>query len=293
MPKKPGSIPVNSMTNTFGSGISIERLSIDDKSSLQEASSKAFDEGNSAHRHDGHSFFLLEEGTVTIEIDFEHYIIIAPSILYVHPDQVHHTTAFDNVTVSSWALDNENLNPEYLALLEDITPAKPLPLTQQMFLVFAEAVSLCIKFSDRKTDRLYHALLKDSCNALVALVISQYLEFVKPADKFSRAEIVTKTFRELLERNYTTAKRPADYAQKLNISTPYLNECVKNVTGHPISYHIQHRVILEAKRLLYHSDRSVKEISAELGFDDYPYFSRLFTKVTGITALAFRRKNLD
>jgi len=50
---------------------------------------------------------------------------------------------------------------------------------------------------------------------------------------------------------------------------------------------------LEAKRLLYHSDQSLKEIAAILGYDDYPYFSRLFTKVAGIAPLNFRHKNRD
>lgn len=54
-----------------------------------------------------------------------------------------------------------------------------------------------------------------------------------------------------LERNYTTTKRPADYAQKLNLSTAYLNECVKNATDHSASHYIQQRTILEAKRVLY------------------------------------------
>ena len=72
----------------------------------------------------------------------------------------------------------------------------------------------------------------------------------------------------LLEKNYSKLKRPGDYAQKLNISAPYLNECIKNATGHSVSQHIQDRIILEAKRLLYHSDKSVKEIATELGFDD-------------------------
>jgi len=195
--------------------------------------------------------------------------------------------------VSSWAIDNENLNPEYLKLLENITPAKPLVLEKETFFIISEAAALCLKLFARKNNKLYHSLLKDSCNALVALVISYYLEQTNPAGKLSRFEIVTKAFRELLKHNYTTAKRPAAYAQKLNISTPYLNECVKNTTGYSVSYHIQQRVILEAKRLLYYSDTSVKEIATVLGYDDYPYFSRLFTKVTGITALAFRNKNRD
>ena len=56
---------------------------------------------------------------------------------------------------------------------------------------------------------------------------------------------------------------------------------------------IKNRIILEAKRLLYHSDKSVKEIATELGYEDYAYFSRLFAKTTGITALAFRNNKHD
>lgn len=119
------------------------------------------------------------------------------------------------------------------------------------------------------------------------------METSKQADTLSRFDLVAKTFKLALEKNFITAKRPADYAQKLNISVHYLNECVKNTTGLPVSYHIQQRVILEAKRLLFHSNKSVKEIAAELGYEDYAYFSRLFNKATGMTALTFRNKNHD
>lgn len=287
MPKKNTSIPVNPMAEEFGEGIAIEKISFD----VEDL--HVMETAKQSHRHDGHSFFLLEKGTIAIEIDFQKYIIKPSSVIYIHPNQVHNTIALESITVSSWAINNENLNPEYLKLLEDLTPAKPLVLQQETFSIICEAVALGLKFSERKNDKLYHSLLKDSCNALVALVISQYLEQSKPTDKLSRLEIVAKTFRELLERNYTNLKRPADYAQKLHLSTSYVNECVKNTTGYSVSYHIQQRIILEAKRLLSHSDKSVKEIATTLGYDDYPYFSRLFTKVTGITALAFRNKNRD
>jgi AraC family transcriptional regulator, transcriptional activator of pobA len=285
MLKKTKSIPVNHFGNEYNTGISIEKISGKDL--------PVFEGLGQAERHDRHTFHLLEKGIITIEIDFQKYKIKSPSVIYMHPNQVHRIIAFKNFTVTSWAINNENLNPEYLKLLEDINPAKPLSLKKETFSIISEAISLCIKFSGRKNDKLHHSLLKDSCNALVALVVSQYLAQSKSTDKFSRFEIVTKAFKGILERNYTTAKCPAHYAQKLNISTPYLNECVKNTTGYSVSYHIQQRVILEAKRLLYHSAKSVKEIAAELGYDDYPYFSRLFAKVTGITALAFRNKNLD
>ncbi|WP_460473244.1 helix-turn-helix domain-containing protein [Emticicia fontis] len=285
MRKKRQYIPVNTMNDDFGTGIIIDRLAFTD---LPD-----FAEWGHAERHDRHSFFLMEKGTVSMEIDFQRYTFKAATVIYMHPNQVHRILAFEDVTVGSWAINNENLNPEYLKLLESIAPAKPLLLNEETVVLISEMITLGIKLSERKNDRLYHASMKDSCNALVTLIISQYLEQTKSTDKLTRFEIVTKAFRQLLERNYSQLKRPADYAQQLNISTPYLNECIKETTGHSVSYHIQQRIILEAKRLLYHSDKSVKEIAADLGFDDYPYFSRLFTKATGMSALAFRNKNLD
>jgi AraC-like DNA-binding protein/mannose-6-phosphate isomerase-like protein (cupin superfamily) len=290
VPKKIKNIPVNIMAEHFDAGIAIERLSI---SPSEEAILNASDEAKQSHREDRHSFFLLERGIVTIEIDFQKFEVKPSSVVYMHPDQVHRILKLENVTVSVWAISNESLNSEYLQLLESLTPAKPLVLEQETFSTISEAVLLCIKFSKRKNDKLYHSLLKDSCNALVALVTSQYLAFAKSTDKLSRFKLIADSFKSLLESNFISVKSPAAYAQKLNISTPYLNECVKNATGYSVSYHIQQRIILEAKRLLYHSNKSVKEISSELGYDDYPYFSKLFTKATGMTPLTFRNKNLE
>ncbi|MCX6217537.1 AraC family transcriptional regulator [Spirosoma sp.] len=293
MQNKARPIPVVSMVDEFGAGIAIEKTYLPDLPIVDKATLTSFDEAYQAHRHEGHSFFLLETGTITIEIDFQTLVIRSPTVIYVHPDQVHRTLAAENVTVSALTISNENLNPVYLKLLDDITPAKPLVLANETLFIISDSVSLCTKLSERENDKLYHSMLKDSCNALVAFVISQYLEQAESAGKLSRVETITKDFRKLLERHYATLKRPTEYAQTLHLSTPYLNECVKNTTGHSVSHHIHQRIILEAKRLLYHSDKSVKEIASDLGYDDYPYFSRLFTKLTQMTPLTFRNKNRD
>lgn len=281
MRKNSKAIPLNTMTDKFGAGIAIGKASIKDL--------RTFEEAAHSHRDDYHIIFLQEKGTTPIEIDFQKHEIKPSSVLYIHPGQVHRMTAFENVTLSFLAISNENLHPDYLRLLEDITPAIPLLLPEETFFIISETVSLCIRLSERNHEKLYHSVLKDSSNALVGLVTAQYLSDSKPADNLSsRPDLLTKAFRSALDRDYATIKSPALYAEALNISTNYLNECVKSTTGYSASYHIQQRVILEAKRLLYHSEQSVKEIASELGFDDYPYFSRLFTKVAGMTALTFR-----
>jgi len=246
-----------------------------------------------SHRDGGHTFILQEKGTTHIEIDFQKYKIEAPAVMYMHPNQVHRVIGFNKATISSWIITSEKLHPEFLQLLEDLTPVTPLSLTKETQTLLSETASLCIRFSERKQEKLYHQVLKESCNTLVALVASQYVAQNKPAQNFSRFEVITKAFKALLERDFTTVKSPVHYAKSLNISTPYLNECVKTTTGYAVSWHIQQRIVLEAKRLLYHSHRSVKEIAGDLGYEDHSYFVRLFVKVSGITPLAFRGKNHD
>ncbi|MBF4465815.1 helix-turn-helix transcriptional regulator [Flavobacterium sp. LC2016-12] len=284
MPKKPKNIPIIAKSES-GEGIFISTMLVED--------TDQFEDVKHSHRDDYHLFSLQLKGTTSFEIDFQKYTIESPSIFYIHPNQVHRVVSFENVSFSSLAITNASLSQENLKLLEEITPVKPLLLSPEKLSMVSEVVTLCLRFSERKEEKLYHSLLKDSCNVLVSLIASYYLEETHSADKFSRFETITKSFKVLLEHNFVAVKKPTEYAQLLNISTPYLNECIKNTTGYSVTHHIQQRIILEAKRLLYHSDNSVKEIAGELGYDDYPYFSRLFTKVAGISPLAFRNKNFE
>ncbi|MDR6846105.1 helix-turn-helix domain-containing protein [Flavobacterium granuli] len=283
--KKKKTIPVNSFNDKYREGIIIARASLNGLPNSKEI--------EQSHRDEGHLFILQEKGTTYIEIDFQKHKIKAPALIYIHPNQVHRLINFENATVGTWMITSENLHQEYITLLEDLTPVKFLSLKKEPLSIISEMLSLCITLSERKDEKLYYSILKESCNTLVTLVISQYLSLSKSTDQISRFTVITKAFKLSLEQNYIEIKSPAEYAKNLNISTAYLNECVKTTTGHPVSYHIQQRVILESQRLLYHSDKSIKEIASELGYDDYSYFTRLFTKVTGMTPLAFRNKNLD
>jgi len=66
---------------------------------------------------------------------------------------------------------------------------------------------------------------------------------------------------------------------------------VKDITGFAVSYWIRQEVIMEAKRLLYYTHFTVKEIAINLGYSDTAYFIRLFRKTTGEPPLRFREKS--
>ena len=285
MSGKSTSIPIKPLAKEFDKGIAVGKYPIVDLRLSEEA--------EYSHRHDYHFFILQEKGVFHLEIDFEKHQVKKPSVIYIAPNQVHRVIKGENVELCLLAINNENMHPEYLKLLQEISPTKPLPLDSKQLSLISQTFLLCINLFEEMGSKLYQSSLKDSCNTLISLFLAQYLERSKQADTLSRFDFVTRAFKLALEQHFVKDKQPAGYAQKLNISVSYLNECVKNTTGFPVSYHIQQRVILEAKRLLFYSSKSVKEIAAELGYEDYAYFSRLFNKATGMTALTFRNKNRD
>jgi AraC-like DNA-binding protein len=80
-------------------------------------------------------------------------------------------------------------------------------------------------------------------------------------------------------------------AQKHHVSYSYFRKMFKKYTGvSPGQYHLQLR-IMRAKELLISTDKSIKEISYELGFQSIFYFSNMFKKKEGTTPSHFRKKN--
>lgn len=81
-------------------------------------------------------------------------------------------------------------------------------------------------------------------------------------------------------------------AGQLNISVRYLSDLLKQETGKTAMELIHIHLINEAKNLLTVADQSVAEIAYNLGFENPPYFSRLFKKEVGISPVAFKRQVL-
>lgn len=100
--------------------------------------------------------------------------------------------------------------------------------------------------------------------------------------------VLLKRYLDRIEENYTEQHEVSAYADMLNISAGHLSEVVKEQSGKPAIAHIHERLILETKRLLFHTDRSVKEIAFKLGFEDASYFNRFFKRIAGDTPLAYR-----
>ena len=97
-----------------------------------------------------------------------------------------------------------------------------------------------------------------------------------------------RRFMQFVQQDFLTERQVGQYADRLAVSSDHLNELVKKRLGRTASSVIQDRLLLEAKRLLLHSELSVKEVGYALNMKDPAYFTRWFGKVEGTTPVAFR-----
>ena len=109
--------------------------------------------------------------------------------------------------------------------------------------------------------------------------------------ELSRKKLITSRFKQLVEKNFMTVRRVSDYAESLFISPNYLNDTVREITGHSASTFIHDRIILEAKALLVQTELTINQIAHQLQYNDTSYFCRFFRAQTGVSPQVFREGN--
>lgn len=249
-----------------------------------------------AHRDDHYMFFLMLEGEGSTIVDFEEKKVTANQLYYMLPEQIHYRIK-TNGQAKGWfiAADPALMDPACRDAFESWAGfQRPVDLTAQEIDDYNQLLSLAHR---KMTDGLPGGASLSVLYSLLRAFFEMAAETVRASGEFeadnSRPVEISLKFKKLLRENVRKHKSPADYAAMLHISEPYLNECLKKTTGSSVSFWIKYRIIIEAKRLLYFSSFNVKQIANDLGFDNHSYFSRLFCKETGMTALTFRKKFKD
>jgi len=95
-------------------------------------------------------------------------------------------------------------------------------------------------------------------------------------------------FKNKLEENFSCSRSVQYYAEQLNITSKKLNQITNDFWGRPTKQIIEERVLLETKRLLVHTDMTVKEIGTSLGFNDPTNFNKFFKRYIKSTPTEYR-----
>ncbi|SEW49635.1 helix-turn-helix domain-containing protein [Chitinophaga arvensicola] len=229
----------------------------------------------------------------TVTIDGTEYEFPANSLLTLLFSQ---SFSFENAaTIVAW-----QFNREFYCIIDHDSEVSCVGFlfssTDHMFVTLSEEAQQKLQLlsdvfiaefhtSDHIQNEMLLVLLKRLIIYTTRLARSGYLPVKKMNDE--RFHTIRK-FNLLVEANFKTEHSVSFYAQQLCKSPKTLSNLFALFNQKTPSQIIQDRITVEAKRLLSYTDRSVKHITFELGFEDVSYFSNFFKKNTGISPSDFR-----
>jgi len=243
-----------------------------------------------AHRHNFNELFFFEEGGGDHLIDFVNYKIKPNSINSVVANKVHYVNRAIKshgyvLMIKNDFFQNEILKANYTFLIE----CEELELSKK---AFAEQLAFIEKIEQELSAAM--PLVNEIVASIVHLMLLKLKQFLQ-ADNTSKDlklkdNSFYKAFYVLIEEHFANERSTQFYANHLNVSAAILNKELKKATGKTTSKLLQDRLLLEAKRLLFHSDLSVKEIGVELNFTDSAHFHHFFRKTENCSPSDYRKK---
>ncbi len=248
------------------------------------------------HRHDYYTVLVINKAKGQHKIDFNTYDLGQRQIFFVAPGQVHQIIEEEQSIGYVMTFSNqfllESLIPlsfiESLNLFNNYGQSPPLLPSAAQFAVIEEYSHQIYKlFHSEATMKLlsigaFLKLLLIECNNICAINPIE-------SDIDASGDNLIRTFKKEVEEHYKKEHSTTFYANQLHISPDHLNRTVKARIGKTAKDYIQARIITEAKRLLFFTDLSHKEIGFELGFNEPANFSAFFKKNTDISPSNFKK----
>ncbi|MEU9211387.1 helix-turn-helix transcriptional regulator [Streptomyces sp. NPDC048415] len=236
-----------------------------------------------------HHVLTLTSGALRQTVDFAGYVLEPGSWLWVRPGQVLQWGPLEEAegTLIVFERDFPDAATVGAARLDD-PHARVLhtPATEDAEALWVATAHLEREFRARGRLPLdtHIAVVRHLLDALILRVA--HLEAsgsraAEPGETFLR-------FREAVERDFARTRRVDDYAAALGYSARTLSRAALDSAGVGAKEFIDRRVVLEAKRLLAHTDHAAARIAAQLGFSSATNFAKYFHQRAGQAPIAFR-----
>ena len=239
---------------------------------------------NHPHKHDFYLVLYITSGGGTHTIDFKTYDVRKGSFFVMTPGQVH-----------SWKLD-AGTDGFIIFFQSDFYKHQPGDTNLPDFAFFHSlgASSLIEPKNDPALDEIIKEMFRETDTKVLRawlevllLKLSRHYGERQPEAVHSITFKIRK-LEQLIEKNFMKLKKPADYANLMNLAPAYLNNLCKKHLGKTLSDLINERVVLEGKRLFAYTDLTVAQVSNRLKFSEPSYFVRFFRKNSGITPEHFK-----
>lgn len=240
-------------------------------------------------RPDFHVLALVTAGNGSHEADFRRHELRAGSVVWIRPGAVHRWSDVDRLDGPLVLFQPGFLPDPGLETADATAPAcwdlspQALPLA----VLAAEHLDREHRAAVRSPRLASPALL---AHLLAALVLRVRPETPAPSPRDtagSRPLGVFRAYRAAVEEHFAHWHQVADYARALGYDTRTLTRATRAATGTGAKAFLDQRVLLEAKRLLAHTDLPVGSCAHRLGFRDTGNFTTFFRRQTGLTPTAW------
>ena len=246
------------------------------------------------HRKDHYLIVFLRRGSVRQWIDMTPYVLRNNTIYFTGPNNVIVKEEFKQLWSTGIAFTPEFLSYQgtaslnKLPLIQNPQNGHELLLTDADVL-FVEDLVQKIHGESQQPGEWQQGMLSAYLTVLLTYLSRLYTLQFKGCDN-SGDTLLLKSFQAKIDECFQQFHEVGDYASMLHISAGPLRDVVKTQSGKPAIKHIHDRLVMEAPRLLFHTDNSLKDISFDLGFSDASYFNRFFKRETGVTPASYRAK---
>ncbi|MEU0174155.1 AraC family transcriptional regulator [Streptomyces massasporeus] len=243
------------------------------------------------HRIDFHVVMLFGAGPVRHMVDFTEYEATAGDLLWIRPGQVHRFSRSSEyrgtvLTMQPGFLPRSTV--EATGLYRYDLPPLLRPDAAQLAGLEAALAQLLREYEDTATLplSLHTAVLRHTLTAF--LLRLAHLAASAAQALRQRSDSTFTLFRDAVERDFATNHSVSAYADALGYSRRTLVRAVRAATGETPKAFIDKRVVLEAKRLLAHTELPIGRVGVAVGFPDAANFSKFFHQHTDQTPAAFR-----
>ncbi|AMW14087.1 transcriptional regulator [Streptomyces qaidamensis] len=243
------------------------------------------------HRIDFHVVMLFGAGPVRHMVDFTEYEATAGDLLWIRPGQVHRFSRTGEYRGTALTMQPGFLprsTVEATGLYRYDLPPLLRPDAAQLAGLQAALAQVRREYEDAATLplSLHTAVLRHTLTAFL-LRLAHLAASSAPALP-RRTDSTFTLFRDAVERDFATNHSVSAYADALGYSRRTLVRAVRAATGETPKAFIDKRVVLEAKRLLAHTELPIGRVGAAVGFPEAANFSKFFHMHTDQTPAAFR-----
>ncbi|ADB40875.1 helix-turn-helix transcriptional regulator [Spirosoma linguale] len=248
------------------------------------------------HRADFYHIFWFTKGTPVHTVDFIPIAIQPNTLLFVARNRVQffdRSGQYDGwVLLFTDAFFNQNpLDAQFLRHTILFRSLVDVPLVQ-LDQLETDLIPILHQLQNeyaQPDDGLHLAILKNLLHNLLMLADREHRKQGASESRKGPHLDYTLAFTELLEKQFINHQSVRQYAKQLGITERRLQQATAEAVGKTPKQLIDERLLLEAKRLLVHTNQSIKEIAFTLGFEEPTHFSRLFRHHLAQTPAQFRK----